>query len=32
MEAITEYIKRNSNGRKRPVRGAPLHLACLEFG
>lgn len=34
MEAITEYIKRNSNGRKRPVRGATIAsaFACLEFG
>lgn len=27
MEAITEYIKRNSNGRKRPVRGATIASA-----
>lgn len=27
MEAITEYIKRNSNGRKRPVRGATITSA-----
>ena len=27
MEAVTEYIKRNSNGRKQPVRGSTIASA-----
>lgn len=27
MEAVTEYIKRNSNGRKQPIRGSTIASA-----
>ena len=30
MEAVTEYIKRNSNGRKQPIRGSTIASAFGE--